>query len=209
MPGTSPTSTTPSKTTTTQPAKTPPKDEGPLIKAPPKISAPTDVNYLSPGVLTYRGASWAGGDNLLNVSKNIAIHIELVVPVGKQSPISEAAIKKRVADIFAKAGISDQIQAYTNKPPLPFFHVLIMVQNIDKGYAAYIGGRLFEQVEVPRVVLPDTTFFQAITWEKQELVVASPEDISNQVLATIDEIAQNFAERYTFYENIKKDLNRN
>lgn len=195
-----------SSTKPTQPAKVPPREEGPLIKIPAKIAAPEEVNYLSPGIIVNRGASWAGGDNLLNISKNIPIHLELVLPVGKKSPIEEATIKKHVADIFAKAGISNQAQAFTNKPPLPYFHVLIMVQNIEKGYAAYVGGRLFEEVTVPRVVLPDNTFFQAITWEKQDLVVASPEEIANQVLTTLDEIAQNFADRYTYFENVKKDL---
>lgn len=203
LPGSQPTTTS---TKPAQPAKLPPKEEGPLIKVPAKIAAPEEVNYLSPGIIVNRGASWAGGDNLLNVSKNIPIHLELVLPVGKKSPIEEATIKKHVADIFAKAGISNQIQAFTNKPPLPYFHVLIMVQNIEKGYAAYVGGRLFEEVTVPRVVLPDNTFFQAITWEKQDLVVASPEEIANQVLSTLDEIAQNFADRYTYFENVKKDL---
>lgn len=203
LPGMSPSQ--PAKPTP-PPPKVPPKEEGPLIKIPPKISATGEVTYLSPGILVYRPTGWTGGDNLLNISKDIPIHLELVLPIGKKSPIDEAEIKKRVTAIFSKAGIGDQAKAFTTKPPLPFFHVLIMVQNIEKGYAAYIGGRLFEEVTVPRVVLPDNTFFQAITWEKQELIVASPEDITNQVLLTLDEIAQNFADRYTYFENVKKDL---
>lgn len=203
LPGMSPTSTPPATTT---PQKAPPKEEGPLIKIPSKVSASETISYLSPGVIVNRVASWQGGDNLLNVSKNIPVHVELVLPVGKKSPIEEAVLKKHVVDIFAKAGISDQAQAYADKPPLPFFHVLIMAQQIDKGYAIYVAGRLFEQVDVPRVVLNNEAFFQAVTWEKQELVVASPEQISNQVLTVLDEIATNFADRYTYYENIKKDM---
>lgn len=203
LPGTSPTTAPPA---TTPAQKAPPKDEGPLIKVPSKVSASATISYLSPGVIVNRVTSWQGGDNLLNLSKNIPVRVELVLPIGKKSPIEEAVIKKHVVDIFAKAGISDKVQAYADKPPLPFFHVLVMAQQIDKGYAVYVAGRLFEQVDVSRVVLNNEAFFQAVTWEKQELIVASPEEIANQVLLVLDEIATNFADRYTYYENIKKDM---
>lgn len=202
MPGSGP--TTIQNSPLIAPPKAPGKDEG--IKVPGKHAAEGSVSYYSPGVITYRG-SWVGADNLLGVSKNIPVYIELVLPPGKQSPVTAEELKKKITQIFSKVGILDTSVAYTDKPPLPFFHILVMVQSIEKGYATFIAGRLFEEATVPRVILNDGTFFQVITWEKQDMIVASPEQTAENTIKVIEDIANNFADRYKYFDTLKSQLN--
>lgn len=88
-------------------------------------------------------------------------------------------------------------------PPLPFLHVLIMVNPIEKGYVAYFGLRLFESVEIKRVVLEPDTAFQAITWEKQTLLIASTEDFKKEMSNLTKELTEDFISRYNYYRSLK------
>lgn len=80
--------------------------------------------------------------------------------------------------------------------PLPFLHILVMLQPIEKGYAVYCTGRLFEAVDLHRINLRGGIYWQAITWEKQELLIVSKEQLQEQVDKSVQTIASAFADRF-------------
>ena len=89
--------------------------------------------------------------------------------------------------------------------PLPFFHVLIMINPIEKGYVAYVGTRLFESIDIKRsgAQLDQQTAFQAITWERQLLLITAKEDLLAQVNSSVDELTTEFLNRYKYFQQLR------
>lgn len=89
--------------------------------------------------------------------------------------------------------------------PLPFFHVLIMVNPIEKGYVAYVATRLFESIDIKRsgALLDEQTAFQAITWERQLLLITAKEDLLAQVNSAVDELTTEFLNRYKHFQQLR------
>lgn len=181
-----------------------PKEQEFKMPIKPKVEAQGEITYLSPGIIAYQGSQWVGSDNLLNVGKDIAIYVEIVKSPTQQIPFDEESIKIKLSDIFTKNGIGTLPTGFTDKPPLPFMHALVMIVPFEKGFLAYCSVRLFEQVTLPRVILADQTFFQAITWEKQNLVVAAPQDITREVTNTLVEMTNNFVERVKYFQTLDR-----
>lgn len=170
---------------------------GPSHLLPQTMEAPPlslNTVYTSPGIASLRGGDWVGSEDLYNLTNNIGVHVELVAPKGL-SVISEAALFEKVSEILKTVGLHPSL-AMTGANPLPFFHVLIMLQPIDRGYVAYCAGRLFERIDLPRVHLKTGVIWQAITWEKQEIIVSSQEQIQMELMQTISNITTTFAETY-------------
>ena len=165
--------------------------------------------YPNPGIVANRDGRWVGSDHLYNLTNKIDIVVEFFTPPNVVLPVTKEAIKTTIADIFKKARIIAPTELSGNKPPLPFFHMLIMVHPIEKGYVAYCEGRLFEQIELDRVKPDEQTAMQGITWESQNLIISSKEDLANQLTKSVDEIATAFAERFRFYEDIRLEIQRN
>lgn len=165
--------------------------------------------YMHPGMITYRDGKWIGGDHLFNVSKNIPIAIELILPQNAEVGFNEESIRAQVVEIFKKIDITSNFEFTAEKPPLPFFHLLIMVQPIEKGFVACCDGRLFEDVHLDRVVLDSRTAIQGITWEKQSLLVFPEKLIDDQIKTTVDDIATTFTTRFEAYEKLKNKRNAN
>lgn len=163
--------------------------------------------YPNPGIVANREGRWVGSDHLYNLTNKIDIVVEFFTPPNMVLPITRDAVKTTISEIFAKARITPPTESLG--APLPFFHMLIMVYPIDKGFVAYCEGRLFERVELDRVRADPQTTMQAITWESQNLIISSKDDLVNQVTKSVDEIATSFAERYRFYEDIRFELQRN
>jgi len=164
--------------------------------------------YPNPGIVAQRGGAWVGSDHLYNLTNKIDIHVEIFKPENVDLPLTEEMIRSRVADIFKKGGITPIAEEVAGDPPLPFFHVLIMIYPIDKGYVAYCEGRLFEKVRLERIRLDDLTVLQGITWESQNLIVSPTNMIGEQISNSIDEIADTFVERYRFYEEIRRKIQK-
>lgn len=83
-----------------------------------------------------------------------------------------------------------------------------MINPIEKGYVAYCGGRLFEEVHLDRVVLDQQTAMQAITWETESLILSPKEELAYQIEKTVDTITNTFVERFQFYENIRTQIQK-
>jgi hypothetical protein len=164
--------------------------------------------YLNPGIIAFRDGRWIGSDHLYNLTNNIDVVVEFFTPTNVVLPLNKDEVKQTITGIFQKARLNVQPDAAEGKPPLPFFHMLIMAYPLDKGYVVYCEGRLFEQVQLDRVTLDEQTAMQAITWESQNLIISSKEDLKDQVMKSITEIATAFADRYRFYEDIRIQIQR-
>ena len=151
--------------------------------------------FTSPGIATNQGGQWLGSEHLYNLTPNIGIYPEIVMAPGLPIPITEGSIKEKLMPILRTGGIIPRTLS-AGGTPLPFLHVLIMITPIDKGYVAYCALRLFEEIQNKRVFLPSDVVWQAITWEKQELVTASSEQIMQEIEKTLSNFALSFAERY-------------
>ena len=165
--------------------------------------------YPNPGIVAQRGGAWVGSDHLYNLTNQIDILVEIFKPENVDIPITEEMLRSRVADIFKKGGITPIAELIAGKPPLPFFHVLVMIYPIEKGYVAYCEGRLFENVNLDRIRLDDLTLLQGITWESQNLIVSPTNQIGEQINNSVDEIAETFVERFRFYDEIRRKIQKN
>lgn len=159
--------------------------------------------YMLPGITAFKKGQWVGSDNLYNITNNIGVSVEIIKPLGRPIPIDSNTIRNRIAGMFDRAGIIPIAEGKGVKAPLPFFHILIMIYPVEKGYVASINGRLFEPVALARINLDKNITWQAITWEKQDLIIASADLLNEQLFKSIDEITNNFIERFKFFENIK------
>ena len=183
-------------------ASTPKESLPQPVKAPTPI--PQRAEYLHPGILVFLNGGWEGSDHLYNLTNNIGVSVSFVKPEEEALDISEAQIQKEVEEIFAQANIRPQTLALAGRPPLPTFEIEIFLYPIEKGYVACCEGRLFESVTLERFKMDPNMAFQAITWEKQNLIVSPKTQITEQLTKTVQGIASAFAERFQAYERLKK-----
>lgn len=174
------------------------------VAAPKFVSERAD--YLHPGILVNARGEWEGSDHLLNISSNIGVYITIIKPENEQLAFNEASLKDQVVNIFKLANIKPEILVSPGKPPLPVFQIEIFAYPIDKGYVACCYGRLFESVTLDRFKMDSNMAFQAITWEKQHLIVSPKDEFSDEIVKVVQDIAQTFGERFQVYEKIKKNL---
>lgn len=166
--------------------------------------AAADDAYPSPGVRAMREGQWLGSDHLFNLSKEMDVIVELVAPQSLKLPFDEAKIKAAIEKKLAGAGITPPAEVKEDKPPLPFFHLLLMISPIEEGYVIYCDGRLFEQVQLSRVVPAEGTALQAITWEKQDLVFSTAVGLEKRVVRCAKEVVDYFIERVKFFQSLEQ-----
>ncbi len=190
-----------------RPAEKPPTSpvEG-VLPPPPKplIPAPRQATYFYPGILVEREGRWEGGDHLLNLSPHIGVYVTMMKPKTETSLLSEEQIRKEIEALFQEASIQPITLSLPGKPPLPAFQVEILLYPIEKGYIACCAGRLFESVTLERFRLAPRMAFQAITWEKQSLIVELAPQFNQQLLKSVQEIVKAFIERFQAYERMRK-----
>jgi len=182
--------------------KPPDKDHGasgPVYQMAPQFSY--RPIFMQPGILSLRGGGFVGVDHLYNVSGTIPVVVEMVKSDALIIGVTKESIQMMIEKNFEKEGISTLVKP-SEGPPLPFFQMLIMVIQSDEAISAFCGGRLFEKVELERVALPAGVYFQAITWEYQNLISAAKEDIDKQINDAVSDIVQQFLSRYKYYKNI-------
>lgn len=210
-------SITPLSTTSQQP----PKPSVTVIKKPSSTSSPSKplqplpvkqpkriaqhAEYLHPGILVFLNGKWEGSDHLLNVTNNIGVVISIIKPEDETLEVNDLQFQKDVAAIFSEANIKPQTLVAEGQAPLPLFEVEIFVYPIERGYVACCQGRLFESVILDRFKMDSSMAFQAITWEKQHLIVGPKSQFSDQLKKTVQEIAIAFTERFEDYEKLKRN----
>jgi hypothetical protein len=193
------TSSTQSKGASLTPLVLPTPDQQPKQGMPakiPEINVPIEVNYLLPGIAALQGGQWVGNDHLFGISNNIGVIVEIVKPVGVTIPITEERVQKQIGQMLKTGHINPRLQI-VGSTPLPYLHVLIMLNPIENGYAAYIAVRLFEPVALQRFHLKIGTTFQAITWERQEFIVFPTEQFQEQIGKVLQSMMMTFIERAT------------
>lgn len=164
--------------------------------------------YPNPGIVAQRNGRWVGSDHLYNLTDKIEIVAEIFKPRNTEVDITEEMIRSKVSDIFRDGGIKTMAEVKPGQPPLPFFHILVMIYPIEKGYVCYTEGRLFEKVNLDRVILDELTALQGITWESQNLILAPQAELKTQMMESVEEIAKTFVDRFQFYEDIRRNINR-
>lgn len=200
-------STTPSTHQNQQPfLKSPPPQ--PEVKKPPapppkliippsfsKRDIPTGEYFNHPGVIGSKAGQWIGGDNFTNISHSIALQVNIVKPETLEIPFKKEDLTSKITDIFTKSNLTINSSATEFEPPLPFFNMLILAYPVTDGMVVAIQGRLFESVDVKRVILEKNTLFQAVTWEQTNLVVAPEDEVLKYVVDAVEQIANSFAGR--------------
>lgn len=162
--------------------------------------------YPNPGIVAQRNGRWIGSDHLYNLTDKVEIVAEIFKPRNTEVDVTEEMIRSRVAEIFRNGGIKPMAEEKPGQPPLPFFHILVMIYPIEKGYVCYTEGRLFEKVNLERVVLDEQTALQGITWESQNLILAPQAELKSQIMESVEEIAKTFVDRFQFYEDIRRKI---
>lgn len=183
-----------------KPPQGPPATLSPTLSSQPIAPVSAGTIFTSPGIATIKGGEWVGTEHLYNLSPNLGIEIDLIMPVGQNIPITEASVKEVLLSALKKGHITERVPLMLDKTPLPLFHLLLIIQPIEKGYVAYCQGSLLEGAQMKRVQLKSDITWQTISWERQELVVFPSEQIKTQVDQTVQNIAAAFVERYTSYQ---------
>jgi len=188
-----------------QPTTTPQKT---LLPPAQPLSVSEEGLYTDPGIVAFQDGKWVGSDHLYNISSNISINVEVVKPPNFNINITEAALKERIAAIFRTAGITPQAEPQQDLPPLPLFHMIVFIYPIPNGIVACCDGRLFEAVTLDRVRLQKGVTWQAITWNKQNLLVSALEQGPEQINQSVDTIATLFTDRYKYFLNLKMQIDK-
>lgn len=152
--------------------------------------------FFYPGVVSSRDGRFVGGDNFLNLSKSIAVQVNFIKAEGVNISFTQENFNKLISTLFEKSGI---IPDAKTSPPLPFFNLIVMIFPTESGYAAACQGRLFEQVQVPRVQLKDEVF-QAITWEQTHVVFGAADEFEKMLTKTVEGIANTFIVRVAAHQ---------
>ncbi|MBS4166441.1 MULTISPECIES: hypothetical protein [unclassified Neochlamydia] len=159
--------------------------------------------FTLPGIVSWKDNQWVGSDNLYNLKPNIHIILELVKGENKNFDINEEEVKAHIQEKLAKIGISSTLLPEANEPFLPLFHVLVLVDSIDQFYTASCSCRLFEPVILKRVSLEKGIIYQAITWEKQELITSPKKDFSDLLTKTLNGLTEAFVNRFLYFQKLK------
>lgn len=169
----------------------------------PRSVVKSVANYFHPGVLIFKDNAWMGGDYLYNLTNHIAIYISILAPANNTLNITESVLKRRVEELFVQGGIDPVTLVEEGKPALPFFHIQILLYPFGQGYAASCKAALYESVGLKRPNLELGTAFQAITWERESLIVAPAGSIVDQLETSVMETTHAFIERVQYYKQLK------
>lgn len=186
----------------------------PAKNIPPPIALPKPVraqaSYFYPGIIVSSKGTWDGGDDLLNLTNNIGFYISVIKPDNDPLAINQEMLKSIGENLFKKVNISPVIMTAPGMPPLPFFQIQILIYPIGReGYVACCEGRLFESVNIQRVVLDLSGMaYQAVTWQKSNLIISPNHNIHEQIQQHVEDIVQAFTERYQTFESLKKSATK-
>lgn len=203
-------SSAPSTTTPTKPAPKPrytkpqmlprPQHKDALVQR-PGLQIPMGRLFYHPGMVWLQNGHWLGADNFTNISKNMALQVDLVKAAEITSPVTEEAIRNKIATVFAQSGIAIiQGAGEGSIPPLPLFEMQVMVFPVKDGFAGACFSHLFEDAPPKRLKLGEGEVFQSITWQQANLVVSPSDGFEKLLLETVEAIANNFVKRLATYQ---------
>lgn len=180
-----------------KPAESPVPQTTPL--APPKVLPLMEKPFGMPGVVGFQNGMWQGTDYLGYLSSNISINVEIVAGNNLPKMPDTAILEGEVNKIFTKENLVSHAQV-TEGPPLPFLHILLFIYPVDKNRFAIFGtARLFEQVQVVRKNFTPAGYWQAITWETQDVMLAEESQLNAEIIAIVNKLSTAFVKRYRMY----------
>ncbi len=180
----------------TKPVEKKAVESAPAPVLPPAPTLSTLVNiYTAPGIAKIDGGSWVGSEHLYNLGE-VGVVVEIIAPAGITLPVSEDLLKEKMVTLFKEANVPIRASLFGEQTPLPFLHLLVMVNPIDKGYVAYCALRLFEAVQLSRVQLPPEITWQVISWEKQELTIFATSQLKEQLTTVVQALTKAFADKW-------------
>jgi hypothetical protein len=181
----------------------PPPPHKPLVKPElPLMLKP----FLMPGVIGLQMGKWEGSDYLGYLSNNIGVSVEVVKGADLPQISDNAAFEASVSEAFKKEGIIPRADVKEG-PPLPFFHILILIYPTDKDrYVIVANGRLFEHIQVVRNEFIPAGFWQGITWEIQDIATAGGQELNAKIKEMAEKLATSFAKRYRQYNSNSQGL---
>lgn len=160
-------------------------------------------SYTFPGLVVIGQDGNIGTPHLYNLTS----HIEIVVTVDKKPEVDYAVDEQALYDViveeFKKVYIEPGAMPQAGNPYLPMFNLLVMITPINRGYALFVTGRLFESVEMDRIRLEPNTAFQAITWQSQFLDTVPTETVGEYLKRGARDIARGFTEQFAYYDDLK------
>lgn len=171
----------------------------PFVPLQKPVLPPMTKPFGMPGVVGLQNNQWAGTDYLGYLSNHITVDVEILK--GQDVPaVPEAAVlENRVKTLLTKEDITPQSEQIEG-PPLPFLHILLIIYPAEKDRFVIFGAsRLFEQVQVMRKNFRPAGYWQAITWESQDVRLASTEQLNAEVISLVDALATAFAKRFKQY----------
>lgn len=185
------------------PSKQTPPHKPNIKQQKPTVSKEGGIPFTLPGIVGLRNGQWVGSDNLYNVSSNISVYVEMIYPENQKIFFNEGELKAKVQAIFTKGGITPFALHQPETPALPLFHVLIMLNQVEPCIMASCSCRLFEAVTIKRAIFDEGITFQAITWEKQDLIASGKQDFTALIEKTVEEFATEFVERFKYFQNLR------
>ena len=177
-----------------------PTEASPKFKPIGKPELPSMVKpFGMPGVVGLQNGKWEGTDYLGFLTKNIGVSVEILKPEGIPLIADTSSIESSIASIFTKQDM-EPFANVTEGPPLPFFHLLLVIYPVDQDkYVIFGNGRLFEQVQVVRKDFVPSGVWQGITWETQDVNLTNTQQLDTKVREMADKIATAFVQRYRQY----------
>jgi hypothetical protein len=173
------------------------------VESPTTNSAPLPAKIFSdPGIATFRQSKWIGSDHLYNLPKQIYVDIELIKQPTVLPELRTEGIRQQIRDLLTASALTVP-QAIGTTPPLPLFNMLIYIHQIDKGFVISILARLLEDVELSRIIVEKNFVFQAITWEKQIVILSPAERIQEELNLGIRDLTNNFIDSYKYFQLLK------
>lgn len=186
----------------------PPPARPPALQTPKNIFTRLSTVFSSPGIAALQGGEWVGTEHLYNLPVDIGLVVEIDKPGSLANvPVTDEKIKELISTSLKSIKLSQREPIITRQTPLPFLHALIIIHPIEKGYVVYCALRLFEEVQITRTYLKPGIVWQAITWEKQELIVTPADQLLEQVQQTFQSMMGTFTERIKGYA-LDKSLNK-
>lgn len=157
-----------------------------------------------PGVIGLNNGKWEGTDYLGFVGNHIGISVEVLKPEGVPPVPDAGTLEGQIASLFTKENIEPRADV-SSGPPLPFFHLLLLVYPVDQDkFVVFGNGRLFEQVQVVRKDFLPAGVWQGITWENHDVILTNAQQLDAKVRELADKLTEAFIQRHRQY-NINRE----
>lgn len=188
-----------------------PAQTGPVIlnPIPTNLNAPIlpaqveEPTYPFPGLLTKMVGRWIASEYLYNLPSDIGILVEVIKPANKPITIDTQILRNEATTLFLKSHFNPESLSIGDDPPLPFFHILVFAYPDDNKTSASISGRFFEKVKLGRLDFDLPGTYQAITWEKSDLIITSSVQFHNQLEESVREIVSAFLKEVNYFDEQK------